>query len=94
MKKTLTALVLVSAIAGAAGTAFASEGQYNVNAPRDQWMSTDQVAQKLTAEGYKVRRVKEEGGAYEVYALDAQGNRVEAIVNPVTGKILGNDQDD
>ena len=94
MKKTLTAIVLVSALAGAAGTAFASEGHYNTNAPRDQWMSTDQITQKLTAEGYKVRRVKEEGGAYEVYALDANGNRVEAIVNPVTGEVLGNDKDD
>ncbi|MBD1545205.1 PepSY domain-containing protein [Roseibium aggregatum] len=94
MKKTLTALTLAAALSGFAGAALASESHANIDAPRDQWMSTDQISQKLTAEGYKVRRVKEEGGAYEVYALDAKGNRVEAIVNPVTGQILGNDQDD
>ena len=94
MKKTLTALTLVAGLAGFAGAALASESHAKIDAPRDQWMSTDQITQKLTAEGYKVRRVKEEGGAYEVYALDANGKRVEAIVNPVTGQILGNDQDD
>ena len=94
MKKTLTALTLVAALSGFAGAALASEGNTKIDAPRDQWMSVDQITQKLTAEGYKVRRVKEEGGAYEVYALDANGKRVEAIVHPVTGQILGNDKDD
>ncbi|WP_346898530.1 PepSY domain-containing protein [uncultured Roseibium sp.] len=94
MKKTLTALTLAAALSGFAGAALASEGHAKIDAPRDQWMSVDQITQKMTAEGYKVRRVKVEDGAYEVYALDANGKRVEAIVHPVTGQILGNDQDD
>jgi hypothetical protein len=94
MKKTLTALTLVAALSGFAGAALASEDYARIDAPRDQWMSVDQITQKMTAEGYKVRRVKVEDGAYEVYALDANGKRVEAIVHPVTGQILGNDQDD
>jgi len=94
MKKTLTALTLMTALAGFAGTALASEGHARIDAPRDQWMSVDQITQKLTAEGYKVRRVKEEDGAYEVYALDANGKRIEAVVHPVTGQVLGSEQDD
>jgi len=31
-----------------------------------------------------VRRIKEDGGCYEVYALDEKGNRVEAYFHPVT----------
>lgn len=94
MKKTLTALVLVSGLAGIAGTAFASEGEVKIDAPRDQWMSVEQITQKFTDQGYKVRQVKREKGAYEIYALDANGKRIEAYVHPVTGEIIKSDMDD
>ena len=38
----------------------------------------------LTAKGWKVRRIKEDGGCYEVYALNDKGERVEAYFHPVT----------
>ena len=52
-------------------------------------MSVDQITQKLTGEGYKVRRVKVEDGAYEVYALDANGKivRFGALMIDDDGKV-------
>lgn len=94
MKKTIATLAVVSTLIGAATYAHASEDKYRVNAPRDQWMSVEQISAKFTADGYKVRQVKEEDGLYEIYALDAKGARVEVYVHPVTGEILKSDMDD
>jgi hypothetical protein len=38
----------------------------------------------LKEKGWQVRRIKEDGGCYEVYALDETGQRVEAYFHPVT----------
>jgi hypothetical protein len=44
----------------------------------------------LTAEGYKVRQVKVEGGCYEVYATDKDGNRANMAFNARTLEKLDN----
>lgn len=93
MKKLIAATALALSVA-AAGTAFASGKDFKIDAPRDQWMTTDAIKAKFTAEGYDVRKVKEEDGVYEVYAIDAKGAKVEQLVHPVTGEILGSDKDD
>ena len=41
---------------------------------------------ELQADGYEVRRVKQERNGYEIYAIARDGRRVEAHVNPVTGE--------
>jgi hypothetical protein len=51
---------------------------------RATWQSTDVLEKKLTEQGWSVRRIKEDGGCYEVYAIDAKGARVEAYFHPVT----------
>lgn len=48
------------------------------------WKSEEQLIEKITAEGWKVRRVKEDGGCYEVYGTDPQDRRVEAYFDPLT----------
>ena len=48
------------------------------------WQSTEALTEKLTKEGWEVRLVKEDGGCYEVYAKDKDGNRTEAYFHPVT----------
>lgn len=48
------------------------------------WKSKDELKQKLTDEGWQVRLIKEDGGCYEVYAIDKEGNRTEAYFHPVT----------
>jgi hypothetical protein len=52
--------------------------------PREGWQATFKLEQMLKEKGWTVRRVKEDGGCYEVYALDESGKRVEAYFHPVT----------
>ena len=48
-----------------------------------------ELQRKLTAEGWKVRQVKNFNGCYEVYGFDAGGKRVEAFFNPKTFDKVG-----
>lgn len=58
------------------------------NAPRAQWMSGDAAKGKATELGYEVRRAEEEGGFYEIYAIDRSGGKVELQMHPVTGAVV------
>ena len=64
------------------------------NAPKDQWMSEEALKLKATELGYDVRSVKVEDGCYEAYAIDKNGNRVEAYFDPATGEIVKTKTDD
>jgi hypothetical protein len=61
--------------------------------PADEWMSVSAVARKLEGQGYTVREIEREDGAYEVEMTDANGLRLEAHVDPRTGDILRKDDD-
>ena len=52
--------------------------------PRESWQSQEKLEKILAERGWKVRRVKEDGGCFEVYALDEKGDRVEAYFHPKT----------
>ena len=52
--------------------------------PKSQWKPQADLQKKLTAEGWKVRKLKSYHGCYEVYGFDAKGARVEAFFNPGT----------
>lgn len=52
--------------------------------PRDTWQAQEKLEKQLTEKGWKIRRVKEDGGCYEVYAFDEKGDRVEAYFHPKT----------
>ena len=45
----------------------------------------------LTAEGWDVRKIKEDEGCYEVYAVKADGKKVEAYFNPATFELVKED---
>ena len=47
-------------------------------------VSPQQLTSALKEKGWQVRRVKEDGGCYEVYALNEKGERVEAYFHPRT----------
>lgn len=75
----IVAGLLVSASAAhATGLATCDSG------PRDKWQPQATLEQMLKDKGWQVRRVKEDGGCYEVYALDDKGQRVEAYFHPLT----------
>ncbi len=52
--------------------------------PKEQWQSKEKLQAILEENGWTVRRVKEDGGCWEVYALDEKGERVEAYFHPET----------
>lgn len=74
----LASAALAASAAGATGLATCDSG------PKAGWQPAAKLEQQLVARGWSVRRIKEDGGCYEVYALDEQGRRVEAYFHPVT----------
>jgi hypothetical protein len=48
------------------------------------WQSEDTLRQRLAAQGWSIRRIKIDGGCYEVYAVNEKGQRVETYFHPVT----------
>ena len=70
--------LLIAPNAGATGLATCD------SEPRTQWQPQAELEKKLTQQGWKIRRIKEDGGCYEVYALNDKGERVEAYFHPHT----------
>lgn len=52
--------------------------------PKEKWQSQEKLTSSLKAKGWDVRRIKVDGGCYEVYATDEKGKRVEAYFHPVS----------
>ncbi|MFN0183294.1 MAG: PepSY domain-containing protein [Aquabacterium sp.] len=77
-------LILTLALASAAGTAAATGLATCDSGPRQGWQPASKLEEQLKARGWQVRRIKEDGGCWEVYALDETGKRVEAYFHPVT----------
>lgn len=51
---------------------------------QDTWQPQEKLVEKLKQQGWQIRRIKIDGGCYEVYALDKEGKRVEAYFHPRT----------
>jgi hypothetical protein len=51
---------------------------------REGWQTQEKLTALLKEKGWQVRRIKEDGGCYEVYALNDKGERVEAYFHPRT----------
>lgn len=52
--------------------------------PQEQWQPKEKLERQLTDKGWKIRRIKVDGGCYEVYALTAKGDKIEAYFHPLT----------
>tara|TARA_R110002072_G_scaffold63634_3_gene158101 strand:- start:125 stop:427 length:303 start_codon:yes stop_codon:yes gene_type:complete len=55
---------------------------------RAKWLTEEAMTKKLTAQGWQVRFMKEDGGCWEVYGTTPDGQRVEAYFHPATGEKL------
>jgi hypothetical protein len=71
-------LALVPALAFGTGLATCDSG------PQEGWQPQAALEKQLTEKGWKVNRIKIDGGCYEVYAIDESGKRVEAYFHPET----------
>ena len=75
----LAGSVLVIALpAQATGLATCDSG------PKEGWQSQGKLEKQLVEKKWQVRRIKVDGGCYEVYGMNDKGERVEAYFHPVT----------
>ena len=81
MKRTL---ILASTCLALASGAQATGWHTCDSGERDGWQSVETLETKLADEGWKIRKIKEDGGCYEVYGRNAEGQRGEAYFHPVT----------
>ena len=73
------------AIAALASTQAYATGRYTCESgDRSTWKTMEELKSKMIAEGWQVRRIKEDGNCYEAYGTSPQGERVEAYFHPVT----------
>ena len=84
MKTVYTKLLIAAMLAGAAASASAHGDVQCKVYPKSEWKSHEELAKKLTADGWVIRRMEVSKTCYEVYAKDPQGKRVEAFFDPVT----------
>ena len=78
MISALFASLALASAAHATGLATCDSG-----AP-ESWQTQEKLAASLKEKGWQVRRIKVDGGCYEVYALNEKGERVEAYFHPRT----------
>ena len=83
MKKTLTILGFLAVFP--AGAALADDDCF---VPMADWQPRDALQRKLAGEGWTVLRIKTDDGCYKVDAVDAEGRRLKAKVDPGTLEIL------
>jgi hypothetical protein len=78
MTLTIAACIAFSAPSIATGLATCESG------PESGWKPKEELEKMLTDKGWSVRKIKPDGGCYEVYALNEKGEKVEAYFHPVT----------
>ncbi len=89
----ITTLILSAALAATSLGAIASERC--TEAAREEWMSREAIEQHFVDSGYTVREVEtDNGGCYELKAIDRDGRKVEIYADPVDGRIVKEKRDD
>lgn len=53
---------------------------------RAAWLTQAALTEQLEAKGWAVRRMKPDGGCWEVYGTTPEGQRVEGYFHPITGE--------
>jgi hypothetical protein len=81
-------IILLAFLMGSATTANAT-GIYTCEVvAQDKLLTKAQLTEKLTTQGWKVNRMKPDGGCWEVYGTTPEGLRVEGYFHPASGKQL------
>ena len=73
-----TLLLALALPVGATGLATCDSGK------PETWQPQEKLESMLKEKGWQIRRIKIDGGCYEVYALNEKGERVEAYFHPLT----------
>jgi hypothetical protein len=79
------ALVLACSVAAMASHSAHATGLATCDSgPKSGWQPVEKLETMLKEKGWTVRRIKEDGGCYEVYALNEKGERGEYYFHPVS----------
>ena len=84
-------LLAMAGWTGMSGAALADNDDLKcTEAAQSGWMSEDATKDLLLKQGYKeVREIDvTDGHCYEVYGIDAQGEKVEMYLDPTTGNVV------
>jgi hypothetical protein len=87
MKRTF---ILIGLILGTQ-LAFASDNEIRCHQSSDQQVSKAAIKQHFEAKGWEVRRIRNDHGCFEIYAIDSDGNRRESYIDPETMEIIRDD---
>ena len=87
---------VLAAVAAAGIGSFASMASADndelkcTTADKAGWMSEDATKDLLKQQGYQeVRKIKvTDGNCYEVYGIDAKGEKVEVYLDPTNGNVV------
>lgn len=74
--------------AAIATSAFASDDSRCTTTEASTWLSMGDLEAKAKDLGYDVRKMEIEGTCVEVYAIDKDGKKVEAYLDPSTGAVV------
>lgn len=88
--KTLSLTAISLLVSLAAGTAAASDLCDVAEADRQPM---DALQSKLEADGWQIKKIKVDEGCYEAYAINSDGQRVEAYFNPQTFELIKSEID-
>ncbi|WP_299200338.1 PepSY domain-containing protein [uncultured Amphritea sp.] len=83
MNKTLTTALITSCLMS--GTVLADD---DCNDSVADWQPKERLHQKMTENGWEVKRIKVDDGCYELKGFDRKGNRIEAKFSPASLKII------
>lgn len=99
----LTKTILSSAASVALGIALVSaapapasagdDPKCRVTDPDAKWLTKEEVASRLKAQGFEVRRIGTDDGCLEMKGKK-NGQRVEVYIHPTTGEIVNIKRDD
>lgn len=91
VKPVLLASMAAAGIAAFASVAAADNDELKcTGAAQSAWLSQEATKDLLKQQGYQeVRRIKvTDGNCYEVYGIDAQGEKVEVYLDPTNGNLV------
>lgn len=84
MKNALRTLALTGALMACSLSVLATGLATCESGDKSSWKPIAVLEAQLKAKGWTIRRIKEDGGCYEVYAFDDKGQRGEFYFHPVT----------
>lgn len=84
MKKAVSIAASIAACALSFSPAQATGLATCDSGPSSGWQPQAKLEKQLTDRKWQVRRIKVDGGCYEVYGINEKGERVEAYFHPVT----------